>query len=399
MTVATAGRPAVGSVGVAVIALTAIAVGWWLVVSDFTAWALSLGLLAVAAWVVAGAAGSVGRAGIAGVAGATAVLAGALAGPATSGNTLLPAVLAMIVLIGNESVPILLAAATTVAAAGLVAVGALLHPVDAIALITMIGAIGLGTLGGLNRRQARRNQRQAADLADRERAAHEEAVRMAVARDLHDVLAHTLGGLVIQLDAAEALLEAGRPEAATIRVADARTLAGTGLGEARRAVAALRDPAADPGAPAGDAEFPAALADLVDAHRSLGGEVTVAENGSSRPLTVAQATALERAVREALSNARRHAPGRPVTLRVDWTPHDVRLLVSNPVAGPAVANRAAQAAPSGVGYGLAGMAERFAALPDGGSVESGVRDGRFVVRARVALAAAAAPATTDVGRR
>ena len=75
------------------------------------------------------------------------------------------------------------------------------------------------------------------------------AQRQSVARDIHDVLAHSLGGLVIQLDAVEALLESGDVDAARSRVADARALAASGLGEARRAVDALRDPDARPADP------------------------------------------------------------------------------------------------------------------------------------------------------
>ena len=86
------------------------------------------------------------------------------------------------------------------------------------------------------RREAEREQQRARLLADRSRAA----------RDIHDVLAHSLGGLVLQLDAVEALLEAGRVDEATRRAGDARALAADGLAEARRAVHALRDDTGSP---------------------------------------------------------------------------------------------------------------------------------------------------------
>lgn len=365
---------AVSPLGAAVTGLTAAAVGWWLLASGYTGWALALGLLAVAAWVVAGAAGALGHRAVAGTSASVAVLVGALAGPATSGNTLLPAVLALLVLLGDEAVPILVAAGVAVAAVGLVGVGALLVPTNSIAVVTMIGAIGLGALGGYNRRQSRRNQRQAAELAERALAARDQEARAAVARDLHDVLAHTLGGLVIQLDAAEALLEAGRVEAAAVRVTDARALAGAGLGEARRAVAALRRPAEAHDATADVDRLPTVVANLVADHRRLGGTVTLIENGADRPLTGPRAAALESAVREALSNARRHAPGQPVTVELAWAPAEVRLVVTNPLP-------ARPTDTPGGGYGLRGMTERFAGLPGGGRLDAGVCDGRFVVRA------------------
>ena len=171
-------------------------------------------------------------------------------------------------------------------------------------------------LAELQARQAERDQQRAELLADRSRAA----------RDVHDVLAHSLGGLVLQLDAVEALLEAGRVEDATRRAADARTLAVDGLAEARRAVRALREDDPAPPRPtcrsrteppgrrrAGTAAT--GLAPLVDAHRSFGGELHVDGDLTLAALDPAHRAAVVAATREALSNARRHAPGRPVTLQ------------------------------------------------------------------------------------
>ncbi|HKT55310.1 MAG TPA: ATP-binding protein, partial [Microbacterium sp.] len=87
------------------------------------------------------------------------------------------------------------------------------------------------------------------------------------------------------------------------------------------------------------------------------------EQGAAVPVPAVTATALQRALQEALSNARRHAPGLPASVTLDWRPGGVVLAVSNPVA-PGTA-------PSpGGGFGLVGMRERFAALPHGGTVRA-----------------------------
>lgn len=252
---------------------------------------------------------------------------------------------------------------------------------SALGLLTILAALALAVVVGLGRRAQR------VLLAERERAnaeavrAQATAHRVAIARDLHDVLAHSLGGLVIQLDAVDALLEAGDTGAARERVVAARGLAAGGLSEARRAVAALREPA-DGGAAVEPAAFRAAIDDLVSAHRSLGGEAALAVSGRPRTLTAAQATALQRALQEALSNARKHAPGRPVRARLQWQDERVLLTVSTPLGD---APHAALAA-SGGGHGIEGMRERFAALPLGGSATAGVVGGDFTVTAEARLA-------------
>jgi signal transduction histidine kinase len=247
-------------------------------------------------------------------------------------------------------------------------------------LVSLLAGIAIGTLGGTTRRQrGRADEREREVLASTVAAEREAAraqlleARSTAARDVHDVLAHSLGGLVIQLDAIEALLEHGRTDEAAVRAAAARRLAGDGLAEARRAVATLRDP----GTAASTWVPDDAPATLLAEHRSLGGEADVAGDPSLRGIAPAQREALAAALREALVNARRHAPGAAVRVVLDREPHAMVLSVENAI-------RPGRGS-SGGGHGLPGMRERFAALGDGSSVEAGEHGDRFVVTARAVL--------------
>lgn len=239
------------------------------------------------------------------------------------------------------------------------------------------GTLALTTLFALLRRQSRtlvRAQRQAlvdqvaASQARADTAASEERAR--IARDLHDILAHTLGGLTLQLDAVDAELEAGAIEAAQDRVRSAHSLAARGLDEAREAVASLR---------AAPTALPRALAYLVDQHRELGGAATlqIADLGEVSPEV---ADALAAACREALTNARRHAPGSATTVTVarsgsarDTAPDASSATAPTPQTSGRLVLRASTAHAPGVhsasvggGHGLTGMRERIERL--GGSL-------------------------------
>ncbi|MFB4268138.1 sensor histidine kinase [Nonomuraea sp. GTA35] len=219
-------------------------------------------------------------------------------------------------------------------------------------------------LFALHRRQYRRA------LQDRARAmALDERAR--IARELHDVLAHSLGALGVQLDVAEALLtERGDVEGAVARIRRSRGLARDGLVEARAAVAALREDVPP---------LPDALGLLVTEHRrdhSVRAELRT--TGTRRPISPAAEVCLLRTAREALTNAAKHAPGRPVTLDLSYGEHSVRLTVRNP--SPARKHAGEQPARR-TGYGLAGMRERVALA--GGTLGAGPVGGTWEVRAEV----------------
>jgi len=186
--------------------------------------------------------------------------------------------------------------------------------------------------------------------AERDRAAAL-AERNRVGREVHDVLAHSLGALSVQLDAADALLENGDDiSKARQLVQQARRLAVEGLEETRQAVHALRDE------PVALAEQLASLA----AHD--GAELTV--TGAPRPLDADAGLALYRAAQEAVANARKHAPGASIAIRLDFAAQSTMLRVTN---GPCPDSGAtSELKHTGGGFGLRGMRERIELL--GGEV-------------------------------
>lgn len=225
---------------------------------------------------------------------------------------------------------------------------------------------------GLNRRQYEIQAQQTARLLEQTQLAQHEQARAAaldergrIARELHDVLAHSLGALSVQLEVAEALLSERRDtEGALDRVRRSRRLAVQGLAEARNAVAALRSSEV----PA----LPEALEALASQHeKDHRTEVRVTNSGEARPLDSAVTVALLGAAREALTNAGKHAPGRPVEVRLDYR-EGVRLTVRNAGATERGAD----------GFGLAGMRERLALVD--GKLEAGPDGDDWLVVAEVA---------------
>lgn len=374
-------RPSLLSLALSLVG--AAAVGYGLVSShpaDRPAWALVVGLAATALWVVRSAlARWEQRVGVL-VCSVAMVLIGSFVAAPTNGLAVVPAAVGIVGVLGDLTSPLWAGLGLSAVGLALIAAGAVPADASVPAVLAEMGGLVLAVFAGLSRRQFRRAEQQAALLRERDLTLREEEARVAIARDLHDVLAHSLGGLVLQLDAVDALLESGDAAAARTRVQDARALAADGLADARRAVAALRAPAEGERTPVAPSALEADLRELVAAHRTLGGEAELTVHGSPSVLDSAQATAVRRALQEALSNARKHAPGAPVAARLDWQTDRVRLTVSNPIlsAHPALA-------PSGGGHGLDGMRERFSALAAGGAASASAAGGRFTVTAEAVL--------------
>ena len=236
-------------------------------------------------------------------------------------------------------------------------------------------SVVVGVMVGASRRQyVERTFQAEALLAERVRADTERdraaalAERNRIGREVHDVLAHSLGALSVQLDAADALLEnSDDPTKARQLVQQARRLAVQGLEETRQAVQALRDE-------------PVALAEqLASLAARDGAELTV--TGAPRPLAADAGLALYRAAQEAVTNARKHAPGASVSISLDFDPQSTTLRITN---GPCLnAAGRSELSTTGGGFGLQGMRERIELL--GGRVVAGPSALGFSVQVAVPL--------------
>lgn len=203
------------------------------------------------------------------------------------------------------------------------------------------------------RERVRQLEREQEHVAERARLAE----RGRVAADLHDSLGHELALIALRAGAMEL---SPTLTAEHQRVAgELRALAVGATDRLRQTIAMLRDRDAAP-----------PVTETVDRARAAGMTVHVREL-PALPDLVDQA--VRRVVREALTNAARHAPGAPVTITLDVTAHTARLTVSNPADNPVGAG----------GSGLVGLAERLRLL--GGRLDTTSGDGRFDLTAEVPL--------------
>lgn len=228
---------------------------------------------------------------------------------------------------------------------------------------------------------ARTAETTAHDLAARRESDVREAVaaeRARIARELHDVVAHSLSVMVVQASV-EARLQPDSGVAATLR-----TIEETGrsaMDDLRRLLGLLR---AEPGAPALSLEPMPTLGDLattVERLRSGGHDVTLTVTGDVSDLPPGVGLSAYRIAQEALTNAVKHAPGSAVRLEVGYGVDGVRVTVEND--GPHSPVPTGHAPLPG-GHGLLGMRERV--LLYSGTFEAGPRDGGgFGVRAMLPL--------------
>jgi signal transduction histidine kinase len=357
----------------------------WSVVSEFVhgniaLWVLVGALLATAAWVVLIMVPPRSLV-LSPLCIAVMVLGGGLTAAAVDGSSLVPAAVAVLWLTRDVRFPswrgLILGVITMV----VVVVGDVLTPVSLLGIVALEAGVVVGFLAGLSRRQFVVAEIRSRELVEEHARIDVLGARAQLASEIHDVLAHSLGGLVIQLDAVDALLESGDTEAAAAKVRDARALAAEGLSEARRAVAALSESPVDASVRIGADQVVADVAALVTAHDSLGGTSELREVGVGRDVSKPVELALRRAVQEGLTNARKHAPGARVEVVLTWEDDSVQLEISNSLGITNALRTSTSTSPGG--HGLVGMRERFAALP-GGSASAGNSGGKFVVTVKAA---------------
>jgi signal transduction histidine kinase len=208
-------------------------------------------------------------------------------------------------------------------------------------------------------------QERAARVAEAESAALAERSR--IAREIHDVLAHSLSAQLVHLEAARLLIERGADRDQILeRVVAARGMARDGLAETRQSLSALR------GEMTPLEDF---LRELV---ASLDG-ASLAVEGERGPMAVEASQAVRRVAQEALTNVRKHAPGAKTELLLEYGQGEVTLRVRDSGAS----RPHDELAVSGSGYGLLGMRERAELL--GGTLDAGPYEEGFVVTLKVPL--------------
>ena len=201
------------------------------------------------------------------------------------------------------------------------------------------------------------------------------AERARIAREIHDVLAHSLAAVSVNLEAAEGLLAtlpSGDPELAKAIecISRAGVLTREGMAEARRAIQALRDDAI----PLTDQL--SALAKEWEADGGVPADFSVL--GSPRPVGAEAGLTAFRTMQEALTNARKHARGQPVRISLEFAATDIAVRAANPML--AVGDGSPRAS-VGTGYGLRGLRER--AVLSGGTLVAGPADGEWRVDMRI----------------
>ncbi|MFZ0665756.1 MAG: histidine kinase [Acidimicrobiales bacterium] len=218
------------------------------------------------------------------------------------------------------------------------------------------GLYGLAIVGGFLlgitiREYVLRVENSELRLADVQRAELERgkavrlAERAAAAREIHDILAHNLGAIVVQLDVVNALLDNDSPNLAGIRpvLRDAHRHAVDGLAEVRQAVSSLREDSKP---------VTVSLRQLVDSVPQA--ELQI--DGPERDLPPDVSIVVRRIAQEAVTNSMKHAPGAVCTVRLEFRAGSVVLSVSD--GGRPSGSDPAPLAATGGGYGIEGMKER-----------------------------------------
>lgn len=233
-----------------------------------------------------------------------------------------------------------------------------------------VAAFAVAILAAAELARVRREQwaKERAERAAAERRRADEE-RLRIARELHDVLAHSLSVINVQAGVGLALLDAD-PDQARTALTTIKAASKEALGEVRQVLDTLRAPGDAPRAPAPGLDR---LPELVEQAAAAGLTVRTRVEGRRRRLPPGTELAAFRIVQEALTNVVRHSGSRTAEVVLEYGPDALALRVDD--EGPATGGDA-----GGSGNGLAGMRERAAAL--GGTIEADTRpDGGFRVRA------------------
>lgn len=247
---------------------------------------------------------------------------------------------------------------------------------NGVVLVSVSGGIGLlGVLIRLWVRSADRVEQAESLGAEESRRRRELEERNRIARELHDVVAHSMSVINVQASTAQYRL-GGLADQVQQEFEDMAGSSRQALGEMRALLGILRG---DDVAPTAPVPGLADIAGLVDASRASGAQISYAGHSGSGDVSPTVGLTAYRVVQEGLSNALRHAPGASMEVRTGEQRQELVVEVAN--SAPEVS---ADPAP-GSGLGLEGIRERVASL--GGTVHAGTTaQGGFLVAARLPLA-------------
>lgn len=200
--------------------------------------------------------------------------------------------------------------------------------------------------------------------------------RMRIARELHDVLAHSISIITVQAGAALHHLDT-HPDQAREALITVRETGKQVLRELRSSLGVLREPTTDIDAPRAPTPGIGEIDDLIAASRQTGIDLTLQEQGDLDSIPADVGLAVYRIVQEALTNVTRHAGKASATVTIDHRPGELLVRVDD--------NGSGSTTEPSHGHGLTGMRERVTAL--GGHLHAGSRPdgGGFRVEGRIPL--------------
>jgi signal transduction histidine kinase len=293
-----------------------------------------------------------------------------------------PAIALYSIALWRGGVQLVAALVATAAAVMLVDLFLAGHDTDRITLQTAahVALVALPVLAAealRNRRAYVRVLLERLELAERTReeeaARRAEQERLRIARDLHDIAAHTLTTINVQAGVAAHLIDRN-PVHAREALATIETASHEALEELRTILGVLREPE-NGRAPRDPLPGLAAVGSLIEQARGAGLQVSLEVEGDQPPrIPEAVQLAAFRILQESLTNTRRHAPGAVASINLSYGADGLRLAVENDA-------RAGRANGSQRGVGILGMHERVAAL--GGTLDAGRAGDRFRVVAEL----------------
>jgi signal transduction histidine kinase len=248
------------------------------------------------------------------------------------------------------------------------------QPLAAVALAAWLLVLLVVCEAVRGRRERMVEARRRRELQARRRADEE---RLRIARELHDVLAHSISLINVQSGVALHLLDQ-HPEQARTALSAINEASAEALREVRSALGVLRGDGEEP--PRAPTVGLASLDELLARARTAGVAVSLEVQGERRPLPTSVDLAAFRIVQESLTNVVRHARADAVTVHLDYGSDVLTVQIDDDGEGPVAGDN------GNGGSGIPGMRERAAAL--GGELEAGAGPGGgFRVRATLPIGA------------